>query len=238
MKLSRRELILLAVLVIIGSIYLFHQYLYQPLQQKTNTLRAENTKIQSTIEMQRGNMKEVAKLQKEQEKLAEEYRRLMVAVPEEAYVPEIIAWLEKSAQDASVQLNKVSYQGENNEKDNSADDGKMAAAQVCNFELSAGGSYFNLMSFLLKIENDPRIYVINAGQLNASQKKQETAPAVSEEEGTPMPAPEPLKGAAAYDSHNLVLNLKLSAYYAKDKANDISGMAEKVPPGEGRENPF
>ncbi len=237
MKLSRREIILLSALLIVGSIYLFYQYLYQPLQRDTNALVAENARIKEAIEMQTSKMEAATKLQKEQEKLEEEYRQLMVAVPEDAYIPEIIAWLEKSAQDASVRLDKVSYQGSgDNEKDR---ENIKTAARACNFEISAGGSYFNLMSFLLNIEKSPRIYVISAGQLNTQQKKQETTvPVVSEEEDGAMPAPELLKGAAAYDSNNLVLNLKLSAYYDKDKKADISGMAEKVPIGEGRENPF
>jgi Tfp pilus assembly protein PilO len=237
MKLSRREIILLCVLLLAGSIYLFNQYAYQPLQQKTSTLIAENAKIQTTIEIQEAKMKTTANMQKEQERLEEEYRQLMIAVPEDAYIPEIIAWLGKSAKDASIQLDKVSYQSGNNDKQNS-DQAKSDGVHACNFEISAAGSYFNLMSFLLKTENDPRIYVISGGQINAQQKKQEVAPVVSEVEGESIPAPEPLKGAAAYDSNNMVLKLKLSAYYDKDKALDISGMAEKVPPGEGRENPF
>lgn len=237
MKLSRREIILLCVLLLAGSIYLFYQYAYQPLQQKTHTLIAENTKIQKNLEMQEGKMETAAKMQKEQERLEEEYRQLMIAVPEDAYIPEIIAWLAKSAKDASIQLDKVSYQSGNNDKQNS-DQAQSPGVQACNFEISAAGSYFNLMSFLLKIENDPRIYVIIAGQLNAQQKKQEAAPVVSEVEAESMPVPEPLKGAVAYDSNNMILKLKLSAYYDKAKSSDISGMAEKVSPGEGRENPF
>lgn len=245
MSLSLREQILLLALIIICLFYCFNKYLYQPLQDDTARLATENAQLENMINSEQERVVKSRNLQKQRRKLEEEYQQMMVKVPEHSYIPEIISFLENNALDSSVTLNKINYRRE--EKSVGAtkepDDKSISNYQPCTLEISVRGNYFNLLSFLMKIEQSPRIYIINGGSFIASEKKMgsRSQPLDSENDAIiPSPAvPLEAEGSVRFDSNNLTMKLQLTAYYDPTSSTpDISGMPEKVPPGEGRENPF
>jgi Tfp pilus assembly protein PilO len=241
MKLSKREQIFLLALVIVLSFFLFNRFLYQPIKEDTAKLAAENMKLKGLVEDEQVRLERSQEMENEKERLKERYKEMMVKLPEEAYIPEVIAYLEKSAQDSSVELLSVRYQAQ----DNSSDPGQekkqpeKGAARPCHFAVSANGSYLNLMTLLTKIEGSPRLYIINSAEIAASERKVEALPESPAQtvEGVEIPTPPPqeLKGSARFDDSNWNMQLQLTTYYDPASAGEITGMPEKIAPGEGKE---
>lgn len=245
MKLSKREQIFLLALIIALSFYLFNKFLYQPIREDTAKLAAENVKLKGFVENEQSRLERSRELDNEKGKLKEQYRQMMVKIPEEAYIPEVIAYLEASAQDSSVKLLSVKYQAQENSSDSRQENQqqeKTTVARPCNFAISANGSYFNLLTLLTKIEESPRLYVINSGEITASEKKAdarpESLPQMMEGVEIPAPPPEVLKGSARFDNSNLNMQLQITTYYDPASLRGITGMPDKVHPGEGKENPY
>jgi len=244
MKLSKREQIFLLALVIALSFYLFNKFLYQPIKEDTAKLAVENVKLKGLVENEQIRLERSQQLENEKGRLKEQYKEMMVKIPEEAYIPEVIAYLENSAQDSSVKLLSVRYQAQENNSDTGQENQqqeKTTVARPCNFTVSANGSYFNLLTLLTKIEQSPRLYIINNGEITASEKKAEALPESLPQtiEGVeiPTPPPEVLKGSARFDDSNWNMQLQLTTYYDPASVGGITGMPEKVFPGQGKENP-
>lgn len=244
MKLSKREQIFLLALVIALSFYLFNKFLYQPIKEDTAKLAVENVKLKGLVENEQIRLERSQQLENEKGRLKEQYKEMMVKIPEEAYIPEVIAYLENSAQDSSVKLRSVRYQAQENNSDSGQENQqqeKTTVARPCNFMVSANGSYFNLLTLLTKIEQSPRLYIINNGEITASEKKAEALPESLPQtiEGVEIPTPprEVLKGSARFDDSNWNMQLQLTTYYDPASVGGITGMPEKVSPGQGKENP-
>lgn len=241
MKLSKRELILLCILLIAGSIYLFYNYLYCPMQVKTKALVVENARLKEEVKMERQKIQRAGDWKQERERLQEDYRQLMIKVPETAYIPEIVDFLENKAKDSQAALLSVNYNKKSNENQNDQNNNpKSTAPNMLEFEIKSGGSYYNLLSYLMKIENAPRLYVVSGVQIASPDNKKPGSTAYITEDGRVIPAtqPEPLEGSTAYDGRVLAMKVRLAAFYDEKAIAGISGMEEKVTPGKGKENPY
>lgn len=231
MNLSKREQTLLLILIILLSFYLFNILLYQPLRQDTVKLTAENLKLKTLIENQQAEVERGQDWESERSKLEIKYQQMMVKLPEKAYLPETISYLEKSAEGSAVILQNINYHALP-----SADQqpGSSNAAKPCDFTLSARGSYYNLLTLLSKIEEAPRLYVINGVELIAP----EVSPPIVE--GVEIPASPQVESmpSTMLEGSNLVMRMQLTTYYDPASMSKITGMPEKIPPGEGKENPF
>jgi Tfp pilus assembly protein PilO len=236
-KLSPREQILLLVLIILLSFYLFNKIFYQPLRDDTAKLTAENMKLKSLLADRPSKLEQRQELDREKGRSNELYRRLMVRIPEAAYISETIAYLETSAGIASVQLLKVDYRSrENSPAARTANlPPEKGGARPCNFTITASGSYFNLLTWLSKIEGSPRLYVIDSIELTASESR---SPIEEGEEAPVSPSSPELKGSPRFNDSNLHMQLQLTAYYDPVSIPGFAGMPEKISPGAGRENPF
>lgn len=241
MRISKRELILLILLILTGIIYLFYTYMYGPVRDKTDALQVENTRLETAILTEQKSIETINNL--EEEKLKHDYQVMAEKIPESPFIPEIIDYLEKSAEDAGVELLAVTYTETNKKdrqqnKDNS--DQEITGPEKLRFQATTCGSYPELLLFLLRIEKNSRIYVVEGSKMKTSKRKVIMPPAMAAEGESPtlLPPPVILTGSSGYDPENIVMDIMFNAYYDKNSLPDISGAEEKVKPGDGRTNPF
>lgn len=247
-KLSRREKILLGILLILSLIYAYYNLAYKPGKIAREQLLQENRVLKSLTESGESAMVQTSNIEQDITGIAKLGNELMAAVPARARVPETIAFLKKTAFDTHVDLKAINYAApnKNNSTDKQKNKEKLEKVRILDYNITVQGTYNNLLAFLLKMENTPRLYTISNCQMTAAAKKNDEK-ALSEalqssletEQGAP-PAPFPSipKGSAVYDGNNIKLNLKFSAYYDEETIPGLNAKEDEVPVAAGRINPF
>ncbi|HWP95927.1 MAG TPA: hypothetical protein VN426_03685 [Syntrophomonadaceae bacterium] len=266
MSLSRREIVLISILLLAGTLYAFYNYLYMPVRSRTEALKTENNQLQAQL-----SEAEQAKTSKKNpaddvKKLQNEYKVLLNKVPEDPYVPEMMVYIADSARDSKVKLNSLDYKydeksapaasaSENGTaKQGDADKANPSATyRSSQLDVEVVGDYNELLNFLLKIENAPRLYVLSSAKFDAGKRKapevvvnapEQTAAAKtstavaavnSSPGGTAAPA---LAGSAAYDGSSITLKLKFSSYYDQTTTGGMKGVDQEVAPTAEGKNPF
>ncbi len=229
MKLSKREKILLCFLLVAAGIYVFYNYVYQPVREKTMLLADENGRLKAAIqvaERARTTHADIGDIGVEKEKIKEEYEELALKVPESPYLPEVISYLEDSAGEAGVKLLSLSNQesipedelqvmgmgqltGGSSSKQEKEPDNELEGVNAYSLYLTVRGSYYNILTYMLKIEKAPRIYTIDSVTM-------------SKESG----------------NGSINLDIVVTTYYDNKSLLGIKGVEETIKPGEGRDNPF
>ncbi|MDD3268434.1 MAG: hypothetical protein PHX14_03865 [Syntrophomonadaceae bacterium] len=251
MMLSRREKILLTLLLILGLAISYNYLVYQPGQIARKHLIQENGVLISLIE--RGTSAKAQNLDINQEKtrIVKAGNELMLQIPSSARVPETVAFLKRTARDTHVNLQSINYAINKSKtgmnKNAKANKDILEKVQVLDYNITIQGGYNNLLAFLLKFENAPRLYTINNCRMIANAQKFDEA-AISEvltsliedPEAAPVPVPLPImpKGSAIYDGNSIQLNLKFSAYYEEETIPGLNAGEEEVPAASGKINPF
>jgi len=222
MKLSPREKVLLIILVLLITFYLFYTFLYHPLEQATASLRAENLNLRSAIKKQQDQWEKGKNEELEINKLELEYQQMMIKLPEEDYLPEIVSYLQKNARSADVLLEKINYHNRAME----SSQGNRNDIRTCEMVLVARGSYYNLLTLLRKIEEAPRLFVINNVEISAP----EVSITINEDTEIPSTPQEETKPSNISADNNLVMTVQLTTYYDPSSMPSFIGVLEKVPP--------
>jgi len=226
MKLSKREKILICFLLVAGGIYVFYNYVYQPVREKTMLLADENGRLKAAIQVAERARTIHADIGVEKEKIKEEYEELALKVPESPYLPEVISYLEDSAGEAGVKLLSLSSQesipedelqvmgmgqltGESSSKQEKETDNELEGVNAYSLYLTVRGSYYNILTYMLKIEKAPRIYTIDSVTMSKES-----------------------------DGDSINLDMVVTTYYDNKSLLGIKGVEETIKPGEGRDNPF
>jgi Tfp pilus assembly protein PilO len=229
---------MLLVLAIIGTIYLFYAYLYEPVTSQTRIISAENQNLNKEVESSQNRIKSAAGLSAEWERLQQQYTELAVKVPGESMLPEALSYLDKSAAECGVELETISLQpmpvvmtgaGSTN--------GVESSLQQVKIQLSLRGSYFNLLSYLLKIEKAPRLYRIENAQMSHTPALADTSAQAPEVAAGEQAATDPALPAATVVSE-IALNISLTTFYDTFSLPDFKAELERVQPGVGKDNPF
>lgn len=260
MKLSKREMVLLTILLIAASIYIYYNYIYMPVVNNAAAVKSENDKLQA-------NLRELEKLKASQKKPAQvaqklktDYQALLNKVPEDPYVPEMIVYLADAAKESRVELKKIDYKYDEKSTANApvptdgAEDKKTAnaaAVKSSQLEIEAAGTYYDILAFMLTVENAPRAFVLTGMDLTSSKRKPQEATALAPASGTTVQgaggsptapsAPNPeqaLVGSAAYDGNSLLLKLKFQSFFDQVTAANMKGVDEPVAPSIEGKNPF
>lgn len=251
MKLSQREKILIGLLLILGVIYACYNFAYKPGKIAREQLQQENRVLKSLIKRGENAKTQNTGIVQERTGIAKLGNKLMIQVPTRAQVPETMAFLKKTASESHVSLKSLNYTAPQASKDNHSSGSQktgeeLAKVQVLDYNITVQGSYNNLLAFLLKIENAPRLYIISNCSMTAAAKKIDEK-AVSEdlqsnpeaEPGAePVPLPSVPKGSAVYDGSNIKLNLKFAAYCDEEPIPEFKIKEVEVPIAAGRTNPF
>lgn len=258
MKLSKREMVLLTILLIAASIYMYYNYIYTPVVHEAAAVKTENDQLQA-------NLRELEKLKQNQkkpvevaQKLQNDYQALLTKVPEDPYVPEMIVYLADAAKQSRLELKKIDYKYDEKsantapadaaqEKNSNAAAASVKSAQL---EVEAVGTYYDILTFMLKLENAPRTFVLTGLDLTAGKIKSmevttittETSP---EDGGTKtttstssVDMTQVLVGSAAYDGNSILLKVKFQSFFDKLTADNLKGVDEPIAPSIEGKNPF
>ncbi|MDD2586387.1 MAG: hypothetical protein PHT79_03315 [Syntrophomonadaceae bacterium] len=240
MKLSTREIFLLVILIIIATGYAFHTYTYVPLREEIDKLILENSGLEKTIKAEEETIN--AFMQLDEEKQNHDYKLLAAKVPEAPFLPEMIAYLNKSARDADINLLAVHYKelSRENIKQKGNNAGGVHDPWCLELQATVSGSYPGLILFLNKIEKADRIYALENTKIKLSKRKTENFQSGILEEGEiphklVLPATTITVG---YNPDHILMDVKFKAYYDNRNIKGISGIDEQVEPGQGVDNPF
>lgn len=153
MKISRREGILLAVLVAILTAILVYMYVWQPLLAERATLRSETAALRqqlTSLQTWQGRDGELtARVAALTRKVSEETTARQRGVP----LPDVLVLLEDSARATNVELTATTFTA----------DGTAALATV-----QFSGTYGNLHRFLNRLEDQVGTWTFEALQLTAA----------------------------------------------------------------------
>ncbi|MGI5921031.1 MAG: type II secretion system protein GspM [Syntrophomonadaceae bacterium] len=209
MQLSKREKVLLGLLVWLTGIYIFYYYIYEPLNHQVKDLVSDNTRL-------RAQLMEVRQLEREKDMTNSRYSRceaelasLTRQVPDSPDVPGVIAFLEETAQKAQTRLNGISYGNKTSE--NTTRQTEPAMAIPVHFEIMAAGNYYDLLTFLKHVEQAPRLYAFTYVRLVQSAKKQIVADESYLPHGLATDGKE--SEAAGLHSSDVKMTVNFSSYY-------------------------
>lgn len=231
MSLSKREIGLLGLLVLTGTIFLVAHFLYQPLNLRQEQLRTENGRLAGELGDMEARIVRAGDQGRADMQSQEDYLEMMAAVPGVPMIPEVIDFLELSARETQVKLLSISYKEGADPKDlakSETNPSNSLNIQTINFKILVSGTHFNLLSLVLKIENAPRLYILNGIKLTMSKiDGASTAPLVitSSHEAIPIPtsAGQSLLPESQFFNPNLsILELDFNAFYECPSLNSAA----------------
>lgn len=240
MSLSKREIFLLCLLLVCGAAYAYYTYVYDPLQMQINQAQTDNRNLSREIEqLKKAEPVSVGVSSDALQKLKQDFWTAACQVPTYPLVPESIAFLEKSGKDAVIDLKslQISDPGGAQPAGNAGSQGSNSGLVTQSYEIAGTGGYFALNSFLMKLEEAPRIYVISSINIGSQPAASTTAVAPA----TTSAAPATVSSTAStqvYDGSNLTFTLSISSYYDGIELENIGTSFQTVQPAAGRNNPF
>lgn len=221
MRLSRRETVLLGLLIVLAGFYLTDHYLLKPLYFNKRQIIEENNRLVVEIQKWEEKTREYQAEQQEAPEIQADYRQMLEKVPDLPMISDVIDYLEASAREAQVRLVSIQYRenpdaaSHDSETPGSAD----RSLKSLNYQIVACGSHYNLLSFMLKIENAPRTFIINSSKIYLTRNGPYSAGAAGESSVNGTDAEMSREKAAVpesmnYDMKDSVLNLDFNAYYS------------------------
>ncbi len=227
MKLSTREAALLGLLLVLGGVFLINHYVFQPLTTHKQQLVLENNNLTLDLQALQNRISKYQSMERDERKSRDDYQRMLEAVPQSSMISSIIDYLELSAREAHVKLITIRY------KESALDDPALKFAESrtdltqimpVNFQIVVSGSHFDLLSFILEIENAPRIYIINGGKISLARTDQSptgitTSPNSPDMAASDKPMEKTVPESLTYDQSKSVLSLDFSAYYHRSLSN-------------------
>jgi outer membrane murein-binding lipoprotein Lpp len=220
-KLSTREAALLGIFLVFGGVFLTNHCFFQPLTAHKQQLAAENSNLTMELQTLENKTSKYQSMEVEEVKGSVDSQKMLEAVPQSAMISSTLNYLESSARETHVKLISI------HNKENAPADAASKPADFTadlkevipiDFQIVASGSHFDLLSFVLKIENAPRIYIINGGKISLARIDKSSADITtlsnnpdmaSNDKGMENAVPE----SSVYDKSKSVLNLDFTAYY-------------------------
>jgi Pilus assembly protein, PilO. len=231
MSLSTREKVLIGLFLVLGCVFLFDQYVFQPMTRCNQQLNNENSSLSTEIQANVEKSIKYKSLETEGLGKQEDYQEMLNALPDSPMISDTIDYLETRAQENNVKLISIQY------KENQAGNPpsqpvrtgeQQDAAVPVRFQIVAHGSHYDLLSFVLALENAPRIYIINGLKIGLAAKERSAQGLAALADNAGISAGEPGKLQAApetffYDRGKSVLNLDFNAYYHTSPADAAAG---------------
>lgn len=238
MKLSWREKTLLIALVIVGSAYLFYTFLYSPLSEQRNAVARENSRLKSRIERVADQSRQESGSERDAraKRVMNSFQEQVIKVPGESMLPESVIFLQQSAEAAGVTISSLAYTPGALAKAKPAVSQRPPAVNQIKIRLSAKGSYAGLKTFLLALNQAPRLYRIGTLKLQSDYGQNTvsaaSAPALAAEGEEAMPPPNPAV------KNEITMNITMVTFYQEIKDLGFVDRQERVQPGPGQVNPF
>lgn len=184
MNISRREKILLLMVVYLLIACGGFKFLISPAQAKLEQAKAVNAQVDQALQQAIQNEKQNSHSPEVVIEELNRYLQLEEKLPKERNLVEIVDQIGDMAAAHEVDLLSVDYteSGENNQTSAASKVGKgpktgLAVVPSIDLELNASGSYYHLLSFLKALEKSPRIIVVKSVDIQVGQKPE--VPAVN-----------------------------------------------------------
>jgi Tfp pilus assembly protein PilO len=159
MKLSKGMTIFIIFIIFVGFIYVYYTYVYQPRIQKIEQLDRDIEITAQKIAEGKRIAARLGPLKEEYQALLKKLAFLEVMLPKEKEIPDLLVMIQDTLNEFNVDFTNFTPQNISWEKDMIY--GKMSIA------MSLTASYFDLIAYLDRIENLPRI--IDVQSLNLSK---------------------------------------------------------------------
>jgi hypothetical protein len=211
MKFSNREKILGTIVLLLAAFYLYDRTLLEPIRVELSRLQAENEQMSIKIESNQERL-ETEKMIKQEVGELDYNRDMTTMLPASPMASGAIAYVTECAGDKNVSLRFISctlLDSPSISPPSKA--GPIIPPSMINFQLSAEGNYYDLLSFLLDIENAPRIYRINHSNLTLADTTSEVEPGSDD-----ILVPD--LQAVGMDYNHTVLNLDFNTFYDQPSA--------------------
>ncbi len=184
MRLSKREKVLIGILVILGVGYVIDRFMLYPAATCHKQLLASEAGLENQLQ-QLENLTAEYGTERQQELVETNYRKVLAQIPPSPMVPSIMDFLQSSAADTGVEVVSVSYRDAASLETRPAQSNQTTSktpGQQLDFQMEARGDYGNLVMFVQRIETAPRLYIITKVKIVLPQDLS-IAPAGSEMPG-------------------------------------------------------
>jgi type IV pilus assembly protein PilO len=158
-----QQKIIVMVLFFGGALYVYHQYLYMPLQQKYKDAFTQLEEKQRKLVEMRRRAVELPRLQAEMKDLEQEVSELEKRLPKDKEIPDLLRTLTRMAQRYQLKVVNIS---------------PLAVSAQANynevpFQITLQGTYHSLANFLAQIGQESRIFSERNLTLSANQGNKE-----------------------------------------------------------------
>jgi Tfp pilus assembly protein PilO len=242
MNLSLREKMLVSILVCVLAIYLFYNYAYIPVQQEASEWMGKNVMLREQVIAARRTDKSVKNMKVKQQLYQDRYTELARQIPSAEYIPEVVAFVENTAEESGLALMVFNYQKEEQpEKSNPKNNNQNvhpAGVKSIDFYLAGRGSYYDAITFVELLEKAARIYTVREAALLANEYKTETLAVLNEGQSSTSWTSE-LNGVSRFDPNDITLTIRFRTYYDEKGVRGITDVDNAVEPvASQRDNPF
>jgi Tfp pilus assembly protein PilO len=163
-RLSRREIFGLGFLILITIVFTANRLIYEPFRIKKDTLRNERSNIIRELEEVNMNSNKTNQLNEHKSAIEAAYQLMDSKVPSGPMIFSIINMLESYANQSNVRILslEVKPNDEKMERNEGESENKIPKRLKKSFlQINVAGTYFNLLSFLIQIENSPRLMMVD-----------------------------------------------------------------------------
>jgi Tfp pilus assembly protein PilO len=189
MKISRREKILIAVVVYVLLIFGGYKYIISPTQAELSKAKAANSQLDQQVQKAVLDGKLNSSYQSAISKDLANYLKLEEQLPREQQLVELVDQLGNMASENDVKLLSVGYTETTQQPAAAQADQKNAKPTVTgtlnmNLSLSTSGTYYHLLSYLQALEQSPRIIIVQSATVSVGQKEETATAAAANSTGT------------------------------------------------------
>lgn len=166
MILSRRELILISILVLVAGAYLLDYFWLQPLTARSSQLDATSLILQNQWKQNENVYARYSSTDQQKEIIAA-YGAMRAQVPEEPMIANIIEFMESVARETGTVACSVRYDAQIEPQRAVANRDNEVSLQAIRFIINTRGSWTGLLTFLQRIEAAPRLLNITRTRIKA-----------------------------------------------------------------------
>lgn len=217
---TKREIIGIGVLLLVILVYVFDQFLYQPLKLDKTRLANEQRQIIQELEEINARQSRDQKLLILEPEIRQEYQKMITQIPPEPMISDTVRYLEWSATQAEVAVASCVIQDLHDKPNvpggNVHQGLKNGVLTPVRLQVIARGNRYHLLCFLLQIDNSPRLMIIEDLSWRADEP----------EDGFIPPTPKPngigeaeKTGTALNDGETETLTISLTIYSSTVKHN-------------------
>ncbi len=163
MKLSKRMTVFIIFIILVAFVYVNYAYIYQPKMQKIEQLDREIELTAKKIIEGKRIAARLGPLREEYTALKRKLEFLEVMLPKEKEIPDLLVMLQDTLTEFNVDFSNFTPQNISWEKDRIY--GKMPLS------MNLTASYFDLIAYLDRIENLPRIIDVQSLRLSKAGKE-------------------------------------------------------------------